>query len=293
MDVLEDGKKLGPSHSMRVDIAATGAGRYSHWGKPDLIFFSTSDNTDPRTNGRKYTVFAQPQISGLLFVLVVLPASAVILQWLLSPWLGAATIALAAAALVAWLWLLSGHLTLSPDSTTYTAWRALVPLGYPLFLSGIKSVFGTYTAASAIQVSLAVGASFFLALAIARLSRYRAAGFATLFLLLCYFPMFSTGGHLLSEALFTPLILINVGAAIFLIVEPKIRYGILLALTAALVMFVRPAGYFIPLGAFFLALASASQFRWMLKWAVAPMIALTLVTLFINVAIRGNLLLLR
>src|SRR5215207_7920213 len=110
LDILEDGKKLGPSHSMRVDIADAGAGRYSHWAKPDVIFFSTSDNTDPRTNGRKYTVFAQPQISGLLFVLVVLPASAVILQWLLSPWLGAATIALAAASLVAWLWLLSGHL---------------------------------------------------------------------------------------------------------------------------------------------------------------------------------------
>ena len=85
-----------------------------------------------------------------------------------------------------------------------------------------------------------------------------------------------------------PLVLINVGAAIFLIVEPKIRYAILLALTAALIMFVRPAGYFVPLGVLFLAIALASRFRWMLKWAVAPMIVFTAATLLINVTVRGN-----
>ncbi len=290
LDVLENGKKLGPAHTMHGDIASIGEGRYSHWGSGEesTVIFSTSDNTDPRSNGRTYTVVAQPQVSMLLFVLVVLPLSALILQWLLSPWLGWLTVALAAAAAVAWLWLLSGHLALSPDSTTYTGWSALVPLGYPLFLSGIKTLAGTFTATSAVQVTLTIGASLFLALAVARIAGHGAAGFAALFVLLCYVPMLSIAGHLLSEALFTPLVLINVGAAIFLINEPKRRYAMLLALTAALIMFVRPAGYFVPLGALFLAIAVASRFRWMLTWAVAPMIVLTAATLLINVAVRGN-----
>ncbi|MFH1345632.1 MAG: hypothetical protein ABIL01_31165 [Pseudomonadota bacterium] len=290
LSILEDGTKLGPAHTMHGDIASIGGGRYSHWtgGKQSTVIFSTSDNTDPRSNGRTYTVVAQPQVAFLFFVLIVLPLSALILQWLLSPWLGGLTVALAAAAAVAWLWLQTGHLTLSPDSTTYTGWLSLVPLGYPLFLSGIKAAAGTYTAATAVQISLTIGASLFLALAVARISGHRAAGFAALFVLLCYLPMFSVAAHLLSEALFTPLVLINVGAALFLIVEPKIRYAILLALTAALIMFVRPAGYFVPLGALFLAVAPASRFRWMLKWAIAPTIIFTAATLLVNLAVRGN-----
>jgi hypothetical protein len=53
--LFEDGKELGPAHSPHVDIRTKGQGRWSHWGSNGLVF-STSDNSDPRTNGRKYTV---------------------------------------------------------------------------------------------------------------------------------------------------------------------------------------------------------------------------------------------
>lgn len=52
--LLEDGKPLIP-HSAHVDIIFQGMGRFSHWGARGLVF-STSDNTDPRTNGRTYKV---------------------------------------------------------------------------------------------------------------------------------------------------------------------------------------------------------------------------------------------
>ena len=52
--LLEDGKKLDPAHSLHVDVARKGRGRYSHW-KGKLIF-SASDNTDPRFNKRRYVV---------------------------------------------------------------------------------------------------------------------------------------------------------------------------------------------------------------------------------------------
>lgn len=51
--LYEDDKLLGPPHSMHIDIATIGKGRYSHW-KGVGIRFSTSDNSDPNANGRRY-----------------------------------------------------------------------------------------------------------------------------------------------------------------------------------------------------------------------------------------------
>jgi len=52
--VCEDGRPLGPGHNTHEVIRNTGRGYFSHWGKQ--LFFSTSDNSDPRTNGRKYSL---------------------------------------------------------------------------------------------------------------------------------------------------------------------------------------------------------------------------------------------
>ena len=52
--VLEGGKPLPAAHSAHADIRCLGEGRYSHWG--DTVYFSSSDNTDPRCNSRKYSV---------------------------------------------------------------------------------------------------------------------------------------------------------------------------------------------------------------------------------------------
>lgn len=53
--LFEDGKPLGPARSVHRDIREQGGGRYSHWTQ-DGLYFSASDNTDPRTNGRRYEV---------------------------------------------------------------------------------------------------------------------------------------------------------------------------------------------------------------------------------------------
>jgi len=53
--LFEDDKELLPAHSPHADIRAQGGGHWSHWGS-STIYFSTSDNSDPRTNGRTYRV---------------------------------------------------------------------------------------------------------------------------------------------------------------------------------------------------------------------------------------------
>lgn len=50
--LFEDGKLLGPAHAMHETIRTIGRGAYSHWG--GSLFFSSSDGSDPNTNGRRY-----------------------------------------------------------------------------------------------------------------------------------------------------------------------------------------------------------------------------------------------
>ena len=52
LELLEDGRPLGPPHESHTVIRQTGGGAYSHWGP--TIYFSTRDGSDPRSNGRTY-----------------------------------------------------------------------------------------------------------------------------------------------------------------------------------------------------------------------------------------------
>jgi hypothetical protein len=52
--VFEDDQQLRYPHSVHAHITQYGAGRFSHWGQE--LLFSTTDNTDPRTNGRRYSI---------------------------------------------------------------------------------------------------------------------------------------------------------------------------------------------------------------------------------------------
>jgi hypothetical protein len=51
--IYEDDKPLGPPHSPHADIGGLGMGRFSHWRGQGFVF-SSSDNSDPATNGRSY-----------------------------------------------------------------------------------------------------------------------------------------------------------------------------------------------------------------------------------------------
>jgi hypothetical protein len=54
LELFENGRPLGPAHALHDQIRELGRGRFSHWGR--LVYFSSSDDSDPRTNGRKYEI---------------------------------------------------------------------------------------------------------------------------------------------------------------------------------------------------------------------------------------------
>jgi hypothetical protein len=57
LQLFEDATPLGPPHAHHADIRAFGQGRFSHWG--ETLFLSSSDNSDPRANGRSYSIRIQ------------------------------------------------------------------------------------------------------------------------------------------------------------------------------------------------------------------------------------------
>lgn len=57
--LYENDVLLGSAHSPHVEIREIGLGRYSHWN--NTLYFSTSDNTDPRKNKRIYSLEANWQ----------------------------------------------------------------------------------------------------------------------------------------------------------------------------------------------------------------------------------------
>lgn len=52
MQLFENERPVGPAHSMHADIVTSGNGRFSHYDR--YLYFSASDNTDVRSNGRSY-----------------------------------------------------------------------------------------------------------------------------------------------------------------------------------------------------------------------------------------------
>jgi hypothetical protein len=87
--LLENGRPLERAHAVQREIMERGGGRYSHWASPsDILIFSSSDGSDPRTNGRAYAIRGRPTVDhrlavgALLLLMLQLPlAIAWIGEW--------------------------------------------------------------------------------------------------------------------------------------------------------------------------------------------------------------------
>src|SRR5262249_10511068 len=78
LELRENGELLGPRHTSHAEIRSVGRGLYSHWR--DELKFSASDSTDPRSNGRTYSVTVTASVHPLAWLAVgLLDAAAVLL----------------------------------------------------------------------------------------------------------------------------------------------------------------------------------------------------------------------
>jgi hypothetical protein len=61
LQLYENEQRLGPGHAQHLAIREVGRGAFSHW--KDSFYFSTSDNSDPNFNGRRYELRVGPDPS--------------------------------------------------------------------------------------------------------------------------------------------------------------------------------------------------------------------------------------
>ncbi len=145
--LYENEQPLGPAHSLHALIRDEGFGQFSHWGS--ALHFSASDNSDPRTNGRDYSLhttarlpFGVAWLWALLFVGSSLgrsrrPSSEPWRAWQ-PAWLVAATTIVAAAALTtldsSWVGRVSSAGLLTPlwAAALATAAVTTVQSSYPM-----------------------------------------------------------------------------------------------------------------------------------------------------------------
>ena len=85
LELRENGLLLGPAHSVHADIRSQGGGGFSHWY--DYLYFSTSDGTDPRVNGRAYIATGSARLPQRLLNAILLADVTIIFflrRWILA-----------------------------------------------------------------------------------------------------------------------------------------------------------------------------------------------------------------
>jgi hypothetical protein len=108
LKLLENGHPLGPGGTLHAGIAEQGKGRYSYWGNSLLhneLYFSASDNSDPRSNGRTYYVthplYISPIVAAAALIGLILSVTGIKrtrrIAWKMAPAVLAISIGLAIA----------------------------------------------------------------------------------------------------------------------------------------------------------------------------------------------------
>lgn len=78
--LLEDGEALGPQGTPTSEIAQWGFGAFRH--TRGTLSFSSSDNSDPRMNGRTYEYLRYPAVPGPILIILLAGLAVASIRWL-------------------------------------------------------------------------------------------------------------------------------------------------------------------------------------------------------------------
>lgn len=273
--LYEDGVPVSLPHRTGQAIAQLGHGRLSHWGSGGAqdVYLSSSDGSDPRTNGRAYRiafVALPPGWAAAIAALILIAVAA--RRAARSHAVVPAAIVLAACVSGIWIWVFAGSVMIALDSATYITFHRWVPLGYPVFVAAVSSLLG-HAALPAVQLLVLGLATLYLASAVGRLTGSPFACAAAIVAVAAYAPMMRFAGAILSEALYCALLLVCAGAGLRLVQRFSRSASVTFALAAALAWNVRPAGAFLALVTVYLALLVRDARARSLVWLLTPLVA--------------------
>lgn len=307
--LFESDASLGPSHSQHVDINHIGGGRFSHWY--DGFRFSSSDNTDPRVNGRIYRIVDRPDLIRLIFVPLAL--SLIVLAYRL--WRPGRPIAelrlLRSAARNPAIWfvltlglsayIVAIYLFQSPpvplfqaDSSSY--WVSLHPnyrgaetrpIGYSIVLHAIYRLAGGFRYLPAVQSAAYCLAVLVLQAGVWRLTRNIM--FATIIaaVLLLFHALLLYSLFVMTEELFTACLVLHIAAAAWALATRSRAALVIMAVTAVMIVSLRPAGTFVLVAVVLFCLFWRGNRIFALRWAALPLAIGLVVFMGLGLAVRG------
>jgi hypothetical protein len=275
--LFEDGRPLQCPNAQSADIAQRGGGRFRL--ADDWLFLSASDNSDPRTNGRRYLLrWPTPPASWLIVLCQAIAVSGTVMVVLFrrreisasirAPLLAwCLVIVLAVVAAHRWWFFVDVPLpSIQPDSDSYFALAQLVgssqwphfeirPPAYPLFLRGAlrstRSLFGVII----VQTLLSVASAIVMVVGAHRLKPALAPGVTIAM------AAFLTGlwhiehdTSILSETLYVNCIVFGIGFLILGFASGNAVHFAAASTALGLTILTRPAGLFL-LAPFVLSLA--------------------------------------
>jgi hypothetical protein len=312
--LLENGKPLGPGHAPFVYVRDQGGGSYVHWGK--TLFFSTSDNSDPRENGRLYTLAYPISLRPYLLVFVPVCFVLLLLWWRFVRFreLFQAPPAGGLSGFVArnFALLVSGLIVVIPslisimpslifyflpimtgDSFAYASipyqisqghlpylWAAP---GYTVFAGIVLGVSGRIAAIVILQLLCMFASSLFLLYAVHRAFGWVCipAGIAIAGFLTCSCSVVNAFSFM-TESLYSSLLVTAIGVLVRGIQTKRLFYYFLLASIIGMITFVRPAGLFLLVSLLMLMAFLASNGRPLRQVLAIPLPALTVLAMVMS-----------
>jgi hypothetical protein len=249
-------------------VVSMGEGRFHT--QPGKLYFSAPDNSDPRSNGRRYEVTMPVPLSRWLVrsVLVVGAAAVVVLilrnrrelwRFFSGPpfWVSAAILAACVIANRAWYFIDFPILAIHPDSGSYYAAAELIgtatwpnfgnrPPVYPIFLRAVFALWDRAMAVAVAQTALSFAAALLMVYGCYRWRRWLGVPAAlTLALFLWGFTTLEHDTAMLSESLYSSLLLLAFAALLIGLRGRGAGWLGLSSTSMALAILTRPAGMFL------------------------------------------------
>ena len=295
----EDNMALGPAHIPHEQIITRGGGSFSHWN--GSVTFSSSDNTDARTNGRTYVIQATAQLrNGVISCGLALFLACASGMYLLcgrnsKDRLPFHIVMLNAALLLACLDALDMYSIsdfyplLSWDSLSFLAGSAFRGFLYTAFLN--VSIWLAPSGRLLVPLQLSIMFLSFAALgwSVGRLTRNGLLGWLIVLLLLADTGLTRFALLVLSEPVFIALVAFHFAAVFSMLRRVSMAAGIFAGLTAGLTILVRPAGYSLLLTIpFIVAVVPRGRLQVALQTAL-PAGALLMLGTVVNFATSGSM----
>lgn len=263
--LFEEGARIGIAHSMHSEIADKGMARFSHWGAE--IVFSATDNTNPKMNGRQYSV-AYPIAPPWWLPIALILSGGIALRISRGPFalpptsrmtpipgmdslkrsgkriLTTRNLLLASMLLIAasdnWIFhkIVSAP-TPSPDTASYLGWSLARTVGYPALLEGYQYVFDSWDWLALMQLNIVLLGIFVLSVAIAEAVRSYFAGWVFLVLAHGAGAVLLSANSMLTEAVFSGLAMLHLGFMILFIRNRGLASAALAGLTIAAAVLIK------------------------------------------------------